>query len=74
MLLYNISACSIVEALFSVISRVGIPKEIRIDQGTTLMSLTLNELYELLGIKSIHTNVYCPQTDGLVERFNKMLS
>ncbi len=37
------------------------------------MSRTLKELYELLGIKSIRTSVYHPQTDGLVERFNRML-
>ncbi len=33
----------------------------------------LYELYELLGIKSIRTSVYHPQTDGLVERFNRTL-
>ena len=37
------------------------------------MSRTLRELYELLGIQSIKTSVYHPQTDGLIERFNKTL-
>ena len=37
------------------------------------MSRTLWELYELLGIQFIKTSVYHPQTDGLVERFNKTL-
>ncbi len=55
------------------ISRVGIPKEILTDQGTAFMSRTIRELYELLGIKSIRTSVYHPQTDGLVERFNRTL-
>ncbi len=67
--LRSISAKSVAEALFRIISRVGIPKEILTDQGTAFMSRTLNELYELLGIKSICTSVYHPQTDGLVERF-----
>ncbi|XP_051500808.1 uncharacterized protein LOC127409893 [Myxocyprinus asiaticus] len=71
--LRNISAHSVAEALFKIISRVGIPKEILTDQGTTFMSQTLRELYELLNIKSIRTSVYHPQTDGLVERFNKTL-
>ncbi|KAI5617023.1 hypothetical protein C0J50_23276 [Silurus asotus] len=71
--LRNISARSVAEALFRVISRVGIPKEILTDQGTAFMSRTLCELYELLGIKSIRTSVYHPQTDGLVERFNRTL-
>uniref|UniRef100_A0AAQ4PTP4 ribonuclease H n=1 Tax=Gasterosteus aculeatus aculeatus TaxID=481459 RepID=A0AAQ4PTP4_GASAC len=37
------------------------------------MSRTMRELYGLLGIKSIRTSVYHPQTDGLVERMNKTL-
>ncbi len=71
--LRNISATSVANALFSLVSRVGIPKEILTDQGTAFMSRTLRELYELLGIKSIRTSVYHPQTDGLVERFNRTL-
>ncbi len=60
--LRSISAKSIAEALFRLISRVGIPKDILTDQGTAFMSRTLKELYELLGIKSIRTSVYHPQT------------
>ncbi len=71
--LRNISAKSVAESLFSMISRVGIPKEILTDQGTAFMSRTIRELYELLGIKSVRTSVYHPQTDGLVERFNRTL-
>ncbi len=52
---------------------MGIPKEILTDQGTAFMSRTLNELYGLLGIKSIRTSLFYPQTDGLVERFNRTL-
>ncbi len=37
------------------------------------MSREISELYELLGIKSIHTSIYHTQTDGLVERFNPTL-
>ena len=67
--LRNISAKSVAQALFQIFSRVGIPKEILTDQGTSFMSRTLRELYELFGIQSIRTSVYHPQTDGLVERF-----
>ena len=55
--LRTISAKSVAQALFQVISRVGIPKEILTDQGTQFMSRTLGELYGLLGIKSIRTSV-----------------
>ncbi|XDV20721.1 hypothetical protein PO909_025992 [Leuciscus waleckii] len=71
--LRTISAKSVADALFRLISRVGIPKEILTDQGTVFMSRTLRELYELLGIKSIRTSVYHPQTDGLVKRLNRTL-
>ncbi len=71
--LCSISAKSLAEALFRIISQVGIPKEILTDQGTAFMSHTLNELYELLGSKSIRTSVYHPQTYGLVEQFNRTL-
>nr|XP_061779417.1 uncharacterized protein LOC133570739 [Nerophis lumbriciformis] len=71
--LHSISAKSMAQALFQVISRVGIPKEILTDQGTSFMSRTIKELYGLLGIKAIRTSAYHPQTDGLVERLNKTL-
>ncbi len=71
--LRNISAKSVAEALFRMISRVGIPKEILTDQGTAFMSRTIRKLYELLGIKSVRTSVYHLQTDGLVGRFNRTL-
>ena len=37
------------------------------------MSCLLKELYKMLGVKSIRTTPYHPQTDGLVERFNQTL-
>lgn len=53
-LLHNISAKSVANALFQVILRVGIREEVLTDQGTSLMSQTLKELYGFLGIKSVH--------------------
>ena len=54
-------------------SRVGIAPEILMDQGSCLMSRVLKELLGLLQVKQLRTSVYHPQTDGLVERFNKTL-
>ena len=71
--LRNISVRSVAQALFHVISRVGIPKEILTDQGTNFMSRTIKELYGLLKVKAIRTSVYHPATDGLCERFNRTL-
>lgn len=68
--LRNISAKSVADTLFRLISRMGIPKEILTDQGTAFMSRMLKELYGLLGIKAVRTSVYHPQ---MVERFNRTL-
>lgn len=38
-----------------------------------ILTFTLRELYWLVGIKSIRTSIYHPQTDGLAERLNKTL-
>lgn len=59
--------------LFHGFSRVGIPNEILTDQGAEFMSRLMKELCALLQIKQIRTSVFHPQTDGLVERFNKTL-
>ena len=71
--LRSISAETVAEHLMQLFSRVGIPKEILSDQGTNFMSQLLRELYNLLNINQIRTSPYHPQTDGLVERFNKTL-
>ncbi len=42
--LRTISAKSMADSLFRIISRVGIPKEILMDQGTVFMSRTISEL------------------------------
>lgn len=49
--LHRISEKSLAQALFQVISRIGIPKEILTDKGTLFMSRMLKELYGLLDIK-----------------------
>ncbi len=57
------TAKTIAHELFLLFSRVGIPTEILTDQGTSFMSRLMADLCQL----------YHPQTDGLVERFNQTL-
>ena len=71
--LRSIDAGTVAEHLIQLFARVGIPKEILSDQGTNFMSQLLKELYNLLQIHQIRTSPYHPQTDGLVERFNRTL-
>ncbi len=71
--LRNITAPKIAEVLVELFSRYGIPEEILTDQGTNFTSKLFGELYRLIGVQAIRTSPYHPQTDGLVERFNRTL-
>ena len=71
--LKSINAECIAEELVKIFARMGIPKEILTDQGSNFMSQLLEEVYRLLYVKALRTSPYHPQTDGLVERFNKTL-
>ncbi|XP_073803355.1 uncharacterized protein isoform X4 [Danio rerio] len=71
--LRSVKAKSVATSLVQLFSRVGFPMEILTDQGTNFMSTLLKQVYRLLGIKSIRTTPYHPQTDGLTERFNQTL-
>ena len=56
-----------------IIFRFGCPKTLLSDRGTNFISLLMKEICKLLGIQKINTSAYHPQTNGLVERFNKSL-
>ncbi|KAI5616012.1 hypothetical protein C0J50_10699 [Silurus asotus] len=71
--LCSITTPKIINALIQLFSRVGIPEEILTDQGTNFTSRLMKLLHRQLGITAIKTSPYHPQTDGLVERFNKTL-
>ena len=73
MALRKVDVGSVAEQLIQLFSRVGIPREILSDQGTSFMSQLLRELHNLLNIHPIHTSPYHPQMDGFVECFNKTL-
>ncbi|KAL7870568.1 hypothetical protein SRHO_G00080650 [Serrasalmus rhombeus] len=71
--LSKVKTRQLVNALLQLISRVGIPREILTDQGTNFTSKQFKDVFALMGIKGIRTTPFHPQTDGLVERFNKTL-
>ena len=43
------------------------------DRGTNILSDPILDIYQLTGMKKINTMCYHPQTDSLVENFNKTL-
>ena len=57
-----------------VVSRHGVPRELLSDRGRAFLSGLMQEVELLLGFKKVNTTAYHPQTDGLVERFNRTLT
>ena len=55
------------------ISRHEVPVELVSDRGSAFLSHLLQEVCQLLGIHRVNTTAYHPQTDGLVEWFNRTL-
>ena len=57
-----------------IVSRHGVPGELLSDRGAAFLSKLMEEVYSLLGVRKTNTTAYHPQTDGLVERFNRTLT
>ena len=55
------------------VSRFGAPDVLHTDQGRNFESALFKEVCLLLGVQKTRTTPYHPQSDGLVERFNRTL-
>ena len=58
---------------FDCICRYGCPKVLLTDRGTHFVNELLDTLCQQLGTKHSLSTAYHPQTNGLVERFNRTL-
>ena len=56
-----------------VVTRFGVPNKIHSDQGRQFESHLYSEMCELLQIEKTRTTFYHPQSDCMVERFNRTL-
>ena len=54
--------------------RFGAPEELHSDQGRNFEAEVFSEVCKRLGIKKTRTTPLHPQSDGLVERFNRTLA
>ena len=57
-----------------IVSRHGVPAELLSDRGTAFLSKLMQAVCEVMGVHKVNTTAYHPQTDGLVERFNRTLT
>ena len=71
--LSSVETEAVAEALASIFSRVGVPKEIMTDIGSQFTSALMKEVSRLLSFKQLVTSPYHPICNGLVERFNGTL-
>lgn len=55
------------------VCRFGAPRSIHSDQGRNFESNLFKELCRLLDVNKTRTSPYHPQSDGLIERFNRTL-
>ena len=55
------------------ICRFSVPRQLHSDQGAQFESKVITEICKLLHIDKTRTTPYHPQSDGLIERFNRIL-
>ncbi|XP_076044813.1 uncharacterized protein LOC143027412 [Oratosquilla oratoria] len=71
--LKDIDSISVTEALLTIFSGVGIPREILLDRGTQFTSTLMKELHRMLGVKPIFTTPFHPSGNGRIERLHGAL-
>jgi hypothetical protein len=70
----NQTAQTIADTLMiHVFSLFGMPRQLHSDQGRNFESGLFAELNKLLGVEKTRTTPYRPQSDGMVERFNRTI-
>lgn len=71
----NLKAATVVNIFVKeIVCRFGTPRQLLSDRGSNFTSQLMRDVCKQLEIHKIFTTAYHPETDGLVERFNRTLS
>ncbi|GFW51950.1 retrovirus-related Pol polyprotein from transposon 412 [Trichonephila clavipes] len=68
----NFCSTTVVNALLQIFSRMGFPRELQTDQGTSFMRALTTEFLERFGVKVVRSSVHHPQSNP-VERMHRTL-
>ncbi len=71
--LRSITAKSVAEGHWCILSRTAVPEVLLTDQGSQFCGRMVKQLCQLLGIEKIRTLPYHPQFNGIVERMHGTL-
>ena len=71
--LRNIKAKTIVKALITVFTLVGLPKSSQSDQGSNVMSGVFQQVIYELGIHQYKFSAYHPESQRAIERFHQTI-
>ena len=70
----NIRADTVAEFIYKeIICKHGVPEEILSDRGTSFINTVVKNLCDQFQTKHRLTSAYRPQTNGMVERFNRTI-
>jgi transposase InsO family protein len=69
----DMTALTVALCLGQFIARMGCPRQFHSDKGPCFRAEVLQELCAIMQIDKTETTSYRPQSDGLVERFNRTL-
>ena len=70
--LRNSTAETVVNCLIDLTSRVGVPREILMDNGTNFVSKVVKQFCQTTGVHQIRASPYHPEMDGIVIRWASM--
>ena len=59
-------------AFFAIITRHGAPRQLLSDRGTNYLSKLMLEISKIMNVQKLSTMAYHPQSDGLVEKDDKL--